>query len=52
VNQKTVFVLFPLILTIGVIPFVDGAENQICIDKVWVENTKGKIVCVTESTAD
>ena len=25
---------------------------QICIDKVWIENTKGKIACVTPSTAE
>jgi hypothetical protein len=27
-------------------------HNQICIDKVWIENTKGKIACVTSSTAE
>ncbi len=51
-----IFALIPLILSIGispVIPFSDGAENsQICIDKVWIENTKGRIACVTPSTAD
>ena len=26
--------------------------TQICVDKVWVEKTKGKIACVTPSTAD
>ena len=26
-------------------------SNQICIDKVWIENSKGKIACVTPSTA-
>jgi len=46
-------VLISLILTIGIIPFSDAAEhNQICIDKVWIENAKGKIACVTLSTAD
>ena len=48
--------LIPLILSIGIsptIPFSDGVENnQICIDKVWIENSKGKIACVTPSTAD
>ena len=38
---------FALILSIGIapaIPFSDAVEsNQICIDKVWVENTKGRI---------
>lgn len=51
-----IFALIPLILSIGItpiIPFSDAVEsNQICIDKVWVENTKGKIACVTPSTAD
>ncbi len=51
-----IFALIPLILSIGispVLPFSDAAEhNQICIDKVWIENTKGKIACVTPSTAD
>lgn len=51
-NQKTVFALLPLILSIGIIPLVDGSSDQICIDKVWIENTKGKIACVTQSTAD
>jgi len=52
VNKKIIFALFPLILSIGVIPLVDGSEDQICINKVWIENTKGKIACVTQSTAD
>lgn len=26
-------------------------SNQICIDKVWIENNKGKIACVSPSTA-
>ena len=51
-----IYALIPLILSIGItpaIPFGDAVEhNQICIDKVWVENTKGKIVCVTPTTAD
>ena len=50
------FALTPLILSIGItpaIPFGDAVENnQICIDKVWVENTQGKIACVTPTTAD
>ena len=57
------FVLIPLILSIGIIPaipFSDGADIphllQICIDKVWVERTAGKragqIVCVFPSTAE
>ncbi len=55
-NKFIVFTLIPLVLSIGiipVIPFSDAAEsNQICIDKVWLENSKGKIACVTPSTAD
>ena len=39
--------------TIGVSIEVFAAEDdQICIDKIWIENTKGKIACVTPSTAD
>ena len=55
-NKFIVFTLIPLILSIGIIPaipFSDAAEsNQICIDKVWLENSKGKIACVTQDTAD
>ena len=51
-NSNLVFMLIPLILSIGIIPFVDAFENQICVDKVWIENNKGKIACVTQSTAD
>ncbi len=43
----TIFALIPLILSIGIapaIPFSDGVEyDQICIDKVWIENSKGEI---------
>jgi len=56
VKTLLVFSIIPLILSIGIIPaipFIDATEhNQICIDKVWIENTKGKIACVTPSTAD
>ena len=38
---------------VPVIPFSDAVEqNQVCIDKVWIENSKGKIACVTPSTAE
>ncbi len=54
--KLVLFALIPLILSIGispVIPFSDASEySQICIDKVWIENTKGRIACVTPSTAD
>jgi len=52
VNSNLVFLLIPLILSIGIIPFVDAVDNQICVDKVWIENNKGKIACVTQNTAD
>jgi len=47
--------LIPLILSIGlapVLPFSEAQPTQICIDKVWMENTKGRIACVTPSTAE
>ena len=51
-----IFALIPLILSIGIapaIPFSDAVEySQVCIDKVWIEQTEGKIACVTSSTAD
>lgn len=51
-----IFALIPLILSIGIspaIPFSDAVEsNQICVDKVWIENSKGKIACVTSSIAE
>ena len=35
------------------LPFSDAVEySQICIDKVWIEKTEGKIACVSSSTAD
>jgi hypothetical protein len=48
-------ILFTLILSIGIISLFSSnafAEEQICVDKVWIENTNGKIACVTPSTAD
>jgi len=56
-GQKTILLIIPLILSIGLAPTfpfseVDAELNQICIDKVWMENAKGKIACVTPSTAD
>jgi len=55
-----IFILFALILSIGIvpaIPFSDGIDIpsllQICIDKVWIEKTSNhKIACVTPSTAE
>ena len=52
----TTYAFILLILSIGIIPafpFSDATEyTQICIDKVWLESTKGRIACVTPSTAD
>ena len=51
-----IFALIPLILILGIAPtllFDDVlATEQICIDEVWIENTRGKIACVTPTTAD
>ncbi len=56
VKGVIIFALIPLILSIGLapaLPFSDAAKfDQICIDKVWLENSKGKIACVTPATAD
>ena len=56
IGHKSSFLIIPLILSIGivpVIPFTEGVDyDQICIDKVWLENSKGKIACVTSDTAD
>ena len=56
-EQKTILVIIPIILAIGIVPTLQFSEAnaepiQICIDKVWMENTKGKIACVTPSTAE
>ncbi len=52
-----ILALIPLILTLGIptLLFNDALaaeSNEICIDKVWIENSKGKIACVTPSTAE
>jgi len=46
-------ILSILIFTLTTLPTnVFAAEHdQICIDKVWIESNKGKIACVTTSTA-
>ena len=52
-HSSVLFALVPLFLLIVVIPHGNASESdQICIDKVWIENSKGKIACVTLSTAD
>jgi len=51
-----IFVITSLILSIGIIPTISSSDipayTQICVDKVWLESTKGRIACVTPSTAD
>ena len=48
-----IFAIFSILFvgTMGVAyeVFASG-NNQICIDKVWIENNKGNIACVTPST--
>ncbi len=55
-GQKTILVIIPLILSIGIIPTISSIDIpeyiQICVDKVWLESTNGRIACVTPSTAD
>ncbi len=55
-NHFLAIAFIPLILSIGIIsvfPFSEAIEvNPICVDKVWLENTKGRIACVTPSTAE
>jgi len=58
VKSVILFALIPLILSIVVVSlsFDDASavskHEVICIDKVWIENTKGKIACVTPATAE
>jgi len=42
-----------LIITLATLPTEGFAAeyDQICIDKIWIESNKGKIACVTSSTA-
>jgi hypothetical protein len=55
-SKFIIFTLIPLILSIGLVPafpFSNATEyDQICVDKVWLKNSKGKIACVTPTTAD
>ena len=57
VHIFTIFALIPLILSIGIVSTFSFSEadaelTQICIDKVWLETTKGRIACVTPTTAE
>ena len=45
------FLLLPLIFVIS-FTSAFGDNHQICIDKVWMESNKGKIACVSPSTAE
>ena len=55
-REISILAIIPIILSIGIfsaIPFSEGeGYSQICIDKVWIESTKGRIACVTPSTAE
>jgi len=58
-NKLIVFLIIPLILSIGIIPAIPFSAGvdiphllPFCIDKVWMESTKGRIACVTPSTAE
>jgi len=57
VHIFTIFALIPLILSIGIVSTFSFSEadaelTQICIDKVWLESAKGRIACVTPTTAE
>ena len=56
IEDNTFLTIIPLILSLGIvsaIPFSDAVEyEQICIDKIWIQNIKGKIACVTPGTAN
>jgi len=58
-NNFIIFVITSLMLSIGVVSllsfddvFAVSKHDVICVDKVWIESTKGKIACVTPSTAE
>jgi len=57
-QEKTLFFLIPLILSIGIVPALSFSDalateyTQICIDKVWIEKSNHKIACVTPTTAE
>ncbi|MCH6586405.1 MAG: MBL fold metallo-hydrolase [Thaumarchaeota archaeon] len=57
--KTIIFALIPLILSIGIIPAIPFSAGidiphllPVCIDKVWIESTTGRIACVTPSTAE
>jgi len=56
-GNKILLVIIPLIFSLGIVPALpfsqaDSHFTQICIDKVWIESTKGRIACVTPTTAE
>ena len=51
--MKTYLFLLILIASFVITPNTFASlDDQICIDKVWIESTKGKIACVTANTAE
>lgn len=55
-NKFFILAIIPLVLLMGITPalpfdFTHAESTEICINKVWIENLKGKIACVTSSTA-
>jgi len=58
-GKKILFVIIPLILSLGIIPAIPFSAGvdiphllPVCIDKVWIESINGRIACVTPSTAE
>ena len=58
-SKFLLFSIVTLILSIGIIPAIPFSAGidiphllPFCIDKVWIESTKGRIACVTPSTAE
>lgn len=56
IQSIMIIFLVPLILSFGITPSsfseADAELGQICIDKVLVEKSKGRIACVTSSTGE
>ena len=53
-NIRLFSTLLLLFFTLSIIPasiYAAEKQDQICIDKVWMESSQGKIACVTTSTA-
>jgi len=59
IHNFIIYAIIPLILSIGIIPAIPFSAGvdiphllPVCIDKVWIESIKGRIACVTPSTAE